>query len=116
MIVKTMDNVALALMVCCQKLSPDSSWLPYLDALPQTFSTPLYFSALELRKLSPSPAYEESLIMYRNVARQFVYFLAAVQRSEKSPSAKKVSFLFSRGTCDFSFILSFHIACLSLDY
>uniref|UniRef100_A0A915ANH1 protein-histidine N-methyltransferase n=1 Tax=Parascaris univalens TaxID=6257 RepID=A0A915ANH1_PARUN len=89
MIVKTMDNVALALMVCCQKLSPDSSWLPYLDALPQTFSTPLYFSALELRKLSPSPAYEESLIMYRNVARQFVYFLAAVQRSEKSPSAKK---------------------------
>ncbi|KHN81953.1 Histone-lysine N-methyltransferase setd3 [Toxocara canis] len=90
MIVRSMDNVALALMVCCQKLLPDSSWIPYFDALPQTFATPLYFSALEMRKLSPSPAYEESLLMYRNVARQFVYFLAEIQRSEEWRSAKKL--------------------------
>ncbi|VDM39389.1 unnamed protein product [Toxocara canis] len=49
MIVRSMDNVALALMVCCQKLLPDSNWIPYFDALPQTFATPLYFSALEMR-------------------------------------------------------------------
>ncbi|VDK48053.1 unnamed protein product [Anisakis simplex] len=49
MIVKTMDNVALALMVCCQKLMPNSNWIPYFNALPQAFTTPLYFTAAQMQ-------------------------------------------------------------------
>lgn len=48
-IVQSMTNVALALMLCAQRLIPDSSWQPYLNVLPRSFDTPLYFSVEELQ-------------------------------------------------------------------
>lgn len=88
-IARSMTNVALALMVCCQKLLPDSGWQPYFRVLPDSFSTPLYFSPEELQSLRPSPAYEDALLLYRNVARQFVYFLISIMRTDEYRWIKK---------------------------
>lgn len=44
-----MENVALAMMLCCQKLVPDSYWQPYIKVLPENFNTPLFFTVEQLQ-------------------------------------------------------------------
>uniref|UniRef100_A0A0N5AN47 protein-histidine N-methyltransferase n=1 Tax=Syphacia muris TaxID=451379 RepID=A0A0N5AN47_9BILA len=87
-IVRSMDNVALALMLCCQKLSSDSFWHPYFNILPETFDTPLYYSENELQALKPSPAFEDALLLFRDITRQFLYFMIEVIHVVEYRSAK----------------------------
>ncbi|MFH4974804.1 hypothetical protein AB6A40_001513 [Gnathostoma spinigerum] len=89
MIIKSMDNVALALMLCCHKLLPNSFWHSYLNVLPNTYDTPLHFSVDELQSLRPSPVFEDSLLLYRSVARQFIYFLLIIVGAQKSSHFKR---------------------------
>ncbi len=42
------------------------------------------------QSLRPSPLFEDSLLFYRNVARQFVYFHMIVQRNLQHEKARKV--------------------------
>lgn len=89
--VQGMDNVALALMLVCELLKGDESrWAPYLNVLPATFSTPLFFTEEEMELLRPSPVFEDALKMYRSIARQFAYFHLMVQRNEQAEQARKV--------------------------
>ncbi len=50
-IASQMDNVALALFLAGQMLrsDPPSTWRPYLDVLPRSFSTPLYYTEEQLQ-------------------------------------------------------------------
>ncbi|CAG9532717.1 unnamed protein product [Cercopithifilaria johnstoni] len=86
-----MENVALAMMLCCQKVVPESHWQQYIKVLPESFDTPLFFTVEQLQFLRPSPLFEESLLLYRNVSRQFIHFLLEIIRSDEFRHRKKKS-------------------------
>lgn len=51
-----MPNVALSLLLLIERFNPDSFWMPYIQALPQSYTTVLYFKTQELQELKGSPA------------------------------------------------------------
>lgn len=54
---KHMPNVALALFLLLEQFSGDtpSFWTPYLNMLPSSYSTVLYFSSQDMQELKGSP-------------------------------------------------------------
>ncbi|KAF6211838.1 hypothetical protein GE061_012354 [Apolygus lucorum] len=69
-----MPNVILALFVLLEKFKGDSSfWAPYLNCLPPSYLTVMYYTTAELDALKGSPVYEPSLKQCQNIARQYVY-------------------------------------------
>jgi hypothetical protein len=56
-ILQVMPSVVLSLHLLCERRTPDSIWKPYLDILPDTYTTPLYFTLEDLKYLKGSPAY-----------------------------------------------------------
>ncbi|XGW18065.1 hypothetical protein V3C99_002568 [Haemonchus contortus] len=81
-IVQNMANVGLALFICAHKVKTDSKWAPYLNVLPSFYTTPLFYTEDELQLLKPSPVFEEALLFYRTVARQFIYYLLMIGRND----------------------------------
>ncbi|XP_067938844.1 actin-histidine N-methyltransferase-like isoform X2 [Watersipora subatra] len=74
-IASQMPNIALSLHLLSERFKGSGSyWKPYLDVLPETYDTPLYFPPNEIALLKGSPTYEQSIHMQRNVARQYAYF------------------------------------------
>ncbi|XP_042877877.1 actin-histidine N-methyltransferase-like isoform X2 [Penaeus japonicus] len=73
-ILQHMGNVSLALHVLGEFVNPQSPWQPYLRILPPSYSTTLYFSQEEILGLKGSPALEEAVRQFRNIARQYSYF------------------------------------------
>ncbi|XP_046664621.1 actin-histidine N-methyltransferase [Homalodisca vitripennis] len=73
---KHMPNVALALFLLLERFCKDtpSFWAPYIEMLPSTYTTVLYFSAQDLQELKGSPTLESALKQCRNIARQYAYF------------------------------------------
>jgi len=72
---KSMDNVALVMVLAHEVLRGEKSpWHPYIQLLPSRFTTPLFYSLEQLQQLKPSPCYHEALMIYRAVARQYIYF------------------------------------------
>lgn len=89
-IVSGMDNVGLALFLACQWLNKEKSkWQSYISVLPTTFPTPLFYSEEQLLQLKPSPIFEEALMFYRTISRQFCYFLLAVAKNKLYESAQR---------------------------
>jgi len=76
---KSMPNVALALHLLIEKNSPASFWEPYINVLPNYYSTVLYFSPADFDELKGSPAYEDALRQFKYVARQYAYFYGKFQ-------------------------------------
>lgn len=79
-ILQVMPNVTLAMHLLAEAKSPQSFWKPYLDILPDSYSTPLYFSPEELQYLKGSPTLGNSITQYRSVARQYAYFYRLLQK------------------------------------
>jgi histone-lysine N-methyltransferase SETD3 len=52
-----MPNVAMALFLLLERFNTDSPsfWAPYLNMLPSTYTTVLYFTSQELQELKGSP-------------------------------------------------------------
>lgn len=84
-----MDNVGLALGVCALQLKDDSSWAPYMNILPSSFDTPLFFSLQQFEDLRPSPLFDDALNHYRSIARQFTYYLSIIDDSVNFDKRKK---------------------------
>lgn len=80
-ILSQMPNVALAFHVLNELYDPKSFWKPYLDALPSSYDTVMYFSPDEITELKGSPAFDDALKMCRNIARQYSYFYSLLQKS-----------------------------------
>ena len=78
---KTMSNVSLAIHVLLEKTSPASFWEPYINSLPHTYNTVLYFTPEEFQELKGSPAYEDALKQFKYVARQYAYFYRKFQET-----------------------------------
>ncbi|XP_041353715.1 actin-histidine N-methyltransferase-like isoform X2 [Gigantopelta aegis] len=94
-IMQAMPNITLALHLLCEKKKADSFWKPYIDILPSSYTTPLYFGEDDLQHLKGSPAHGDSLSQYRNIARQYAYFYRLLQKSPAASSlAIKDSFTF----------------------
>jgi len=70
----SMGNVALAMHLLMEKTNPASNWEPYINALPSSYSTVMYFSESELMELRGSPALVEALQHCKRVARHYAYF------------------------------------------
>ena len=73
-LLQTMPNVVLAVHLLIERNSPASIWEPYINILPHSYSTVLYFSPKQLEGLKGSPAMEDALKQYKFVARQYAYF------------------------------------------
>jgi len=73
-LLKTMPNVVLAVHLLIERNSPSSMWEPYINILPHSYSTVLYFTPQQLEGLKGSPALEDALKQYKFVARQYAYF------------------------------------------
>ncbi len=56
-ILSQMPNVALAFHVLNELYDPKSFWKPYLDALPSSYDTVMYFTPDEITELKGSPAF-----------------------------------------------------------
>ena len=74
-----MPNVALALHLLVEKNSPASFWEPYINLLPSSYSTVLYFTPDDFKELRGSPALEDALKQFKYVARQYAYFYRKFQ-------------------------------------
>ncbi|CAH0559894.1 unnamed protein product [Brassicogethes aeneus] len=73
-ILKNMPNVALAIYLLLEKFTDNSFWKPYLDILPKSYTTVLYFTIEELEELKGSPTLEIALRQIKSIARQYAYF------------------------------------------
>ncbi|TRY75681.1 hypothetical protein TCAL_14603 [Tigriopus californicus] len=76
---QTMNNVTLALHLLLEKTSPASFWEPYINTLPPSYHTVLYYTEEEFNALKGSPAYLDALKQYKFVARQYAYFYKKFQ-------------------------------------
>ncbi|CAI5445780.1 unnamed protein product [Caenorhabditis angaria] len=89
-IVGNMGNVGLALFVAAQWINQEKSkWHPYISVLPTHFTTPIFYSEQQLLNLKPSPIFEESLLFYRTIARQFAYFFISITQNRVYEHSQK---------------------------
>ncbi|CAB3255785.1 unnamed protein product [Arctia plantaginis] len=93
-LLQNMPNITLALFLLLEKNNPDSFWKPYIDILPEKYSTILYFNTEELLELKPSPVFDSSLKLYRSIARQYAYFYNKIH-SLDIPVLKKIQEIFT---------------------
>ena len=59
-----MPNVALAFHILNESYNPKSFWKPYLDALPSSYDTVMYFTPSEMEDLKGSPAFGNKRIVF----------------------------------------------------
>lgn len=83
-ILQVMPSVVLALHLLCERRSTESFWKPYLDILPDSYNTPLYFTPEDLKYLKGSPALSDCISQYRNIVRQYAYFYKLFQNDASS--------------------------------
>lgn len=50
-LIASMPNISLAFFLMIERLNPESFWKPYLDALPERYSTVMYLTPTELNEL-----------------------------------------------------------------
>jgi histone-lysine N-methyltransferase SETD3 len=74
-----MPNVSLALHLLVEKNSPASFWEPYINMLPSSYTTVMYFTPDDFKEMRGSPALEDALKQFKYVARQYAYFYRKFQ-------------------------------------
>ena len=61
----------IALLLLHEEAQLESEWRAYLDVLPRTFHTPLWWTRAELRELRGSPLAYEVVHLYKKCAYQY---------------------------------------------
>lgn len=72
-LVSSSPQLVLSLFVLYLKIAGDSKWEPYLALLPETFSTPFYFSQEALNILKGTLIYEEVQSRMKTILAQYDY-------------------------------------------
>lgn len=75
---QNMSNVALSMILAYTVLSNDKKFSAYIKALPASYNIPLFFTKAEILSLKPSPVFESTLLMFRALARHYVYFVLKI--------------------------------------
>lgn len=81
-IIESMSNVKMAFWLIVERLNPDSFWKPYLDILPDKYSTVMNFSVAEMQELKGSSALPAALNQCKNIARQYGYINKFVKNKQ----------------------------------
>ncbi|CAD5229582.1 unnamed protein product [Bursaphelenchus okinawaensis] len=111
-ILKSMPNVTVAIILAEVLLSKDKRFLPYARALPSVHDTLIFMTTDQLLQLKPSPTFEAALLMYRSVARHYVYFLLRIVRD--SVFDEKSKFVFKNCALNSEkFTFNFYKWCVS---
>ncbi|XP_077293295.1 SET domain containing 3 [Arctopsyche grandis] len=82
-ILKLMPNIALVMYLLLTKFTPNSFWKPYIDILPTSYDTVLYFSLEDLEDLRGTPNFKPALKLCQDIARQYAYFFKQLQNSSE---------------------------------
>lgn len=86
-LLSNMPNVSLTIFLLLEKFVGNSFWKPYIDILPTSYSTVLYYTMDELKELQASPTLDSALKQIKNIARQYAYFYKLVWTSDDPASA-----------------------------
>lgn len=81
----SMTHVKLAFALLLEKVNPNSFWKPYIDLLPEKYSTVMYFTVNEMQELKGSNALSQALNQCKSIARQYAFVRKCLQnvRSDK---------------------------------
>ena len=83
-----MPNICLALNLLNERLNPNSFWKPYLDSLPQSYSSLLYFKKYHFDRLTPSPTFVTCARLYCKLVGLYVYLCSKLFKSENNDAAQ----------------------------
>ncbi|KAL5463457.1 hypothetical protein EMCRGX_G032352 [Ephydatia muelleri] len=87
-VLQQLPNVVLSLHLLMEACNQDSFWKPYIDVLPSSFTTPLYFTRDDLLQLQSSPALAESLAQKRNILKLYTHLHRLIRSQDnEAPSA-----------------------------
>lgn len=79
-VLDTMPNVKLAFALVIERLNGNASfWKPYIDLLPERYSTVLNFTPNEMNELKGSSAFVMALNQCKHIARQYAFIRKAIQ-------------------------------------
>lgn len=97
---KEMPNIALAIFLMIERFKPSepSKWLPYIKALPNTYTTPFYYDLNDFAELRGTAAFEPAVRLCINIARQYAYFKNVLAKKPNDAAAKilKTSFTYDQ--------------------
>ncbi|XP_055544926.1 actin-histidine N-methyltransferase [Wyeomyia smithii] len=79
MMVQNLSNLMLALLLIVERFQPNSVWKPYLDVLPDRYSTVLYFSPADMAELKGTSAFGPAMNQCKNIARQYGFIKKFIQ-------------------------------------
>ncbi|KAL4188161.1 hypothetical protein AMTRI_Chr09g42690 [Amborella trichopoda] len=65
------DRFLMMLFLCVERAHKNSTWKPYLDMLPSTFGTPLWFTEDELLELKGTALYKATTMQKKNLQALF---------------------------------------------
>lgn len=86
--IESMLNVKLAFSLLVERLNPNSFWRPYIDILPDRYSTVMSFSVADMQELKGSSALSSALSQCKNIARQYAFinkFIQSVKEEQSDP-------------------------------
>lgn len=88
-VLDTMPNVKLAFALVIERLNGNASfWKPYIDLLPERYSTVMYFTPNEMYELKGSSAFVMALNQCKHIARQYAFIRKAIQNlTSKRPDS-----------------------------
>lgn len=82
--VEEMMNVKLAFSVLVERLDEQSFWRPYLNVLPERYSTVLSYTVNDMQELRGTSALPEALKQCRIIARQYAFFHKLLHREQQA--------------------------------
>ncbi|XP_053667621.1 actin-histidine N-methyltransferase [Anopheles marshallii] len=72
-------NIMLALALVMERFRAKSFWKPYLDLLPDRYTTPLYYSTEDMEELAETDAFLPALKLCKHIARQYGFIRKFMQ-------------------------------------
>uniref|UniRef100_A0A182QT01 protein-histidine N-methyltransferase n=1 Tax=Anopheles farauti TaxID=69004 RepID=A0A182QT01_9DIPT len=72
-------NIMLALALIMERFRAKSFWKPYLDLLPDRYTTPLYYTPDDMAELVDTDAFQPALKLCKHIARQYGFIRKYVQ-------------------------------------
>eukprot|EP00300_Choanocystis_sp_HF-7_P038609 c5574_g1_i1.p1 GENE.c5574_g1_i1~~c5574_g1_i1.p1 ORF type:complete len:531 (+),score=115.51 c5574_g1_i1:56-1648(+) len=72
-LLQQMPELVLSLLLLQEAADPVSKWRPYIESLPHSFTTPLYFTRRDFAELSGSPALADCLSFLKQSLRIYTY-------------------------------------------
>ncbi|XP_065320446.1 actin-histidine N-methyltransferase-like isoform X2 [Gordionus sp. m RMFG-2023] len=92
LLLQKMQNVSLSLLLLEEMHKKDSFWKPYLDILPQTFNTPLYFSENDFEIAKSSLSFDFIYNHVCSISRQYVYIYRLLKKLSQNKSSQNFIF------------------------